>query len=79
MVKPKRSLADDFAPRESSTPSSIKETLAPNDPADPLRHLTVQIPESLRHRVKAAALEEKQSVRDLVTLALQRHLDELGR
>lgn len=77
MVKPKRTLAEDFAPRQPAESVSIRDTLAPADPADPLRHLTVQIPESLRHRLKMAALQEKQSVRDLVTQALSNHLENL--
>ena len=79
MVKPKRTLAADFAPRQTAEPASIRDTLTPPDPSDPLRHLTVQVPESLRHRIKMAAVEEKQSVRDLVTQALQSHLDSLGK
>lgn len=78
MVKPKRTLAEDFAPRQSET-ASMREALAAPDSSDPLRHLTVQIPESLRHRVKRAAVDEKQSVRDLVTEALQKHLESLNR
>lgn len=79
MVKPKRTLADDFAPRQPAEPASIRDTLTPADAADPLRHLTVQVPESMRHRIKLAAVEQKQSVRDLVTQALQNHLESLGR
>lgn len=78
MVKSKRTLAEDFAPRQPVEPSSIRDTLALSDPADPLRHLTVQVPESMRHRIKMAAVAEKQSVRDLVTQALQNYLDRLG-
>lgn len=78
MVKPKRTLADDFAPRQPAAPASIRDTLTQSDSADPLRHLTVQVPDSLRHRVKVAAVEQKQSVRDLVTQALQNHLESLG-
>ena len=79
MVKPKRTLADDFAPRQPAETASIRDTLTPSDAADPLRHLTVQIPDSLRHRIKLAAVEQKQSVRDLVTQALLNPLDSLGR
>lgn len=79
MVKPKRTLAADFAPRQAAEAASIRDTLVPADSADPLRHLTVQVPDSLRHRIKLAAVEEKQSVRDLVTQALQNHLDAIGK
>lgn len=77
MVKPKRDLAADFVPRQGA--ASIRDTLVAVDEADPLRHLTVQLPESLRHRIKMAAVEEKQSVRDLVTQALRQHLDSIGK
>lgn len=79
MVKPKRTLADDFAPRQPAETASMRDTLAPSDAADPLRHLTVQVPDSLRHRIKMAAVEQKQSVRDLVTQALQNHLESLDK
>lgn len=83
MVKPKKSpgLSSEFAPRASASSregsDSMKDTLGTRADSDPLRHLTIQVPESLRTELREVALRERTSVRQIVTEAVETHLKSL--
>lgn len=75
-MKKKTPLAESMAPRQrgDSVPS-MKTAFPQTAESDPLRHLTIQVPESLRMRIKMEAARRGVSVRDLATAALVAELD----
>lgn len=81
MVKQKR-LARSFAPRNDGPGGdqepSMRQTLDQRGGDEPLRHLTIQVPASLRTRLRKAAAGEDTSVRQIVTGAAEQALHELG-
>lgn len=70
MMKPKKDLAHSMAPRQSEAPS-MKEAMPSADVQDPLRHLTIQIPTSLRNELKIWAVQRGMTVREVVEHAIR--------
>lgn len=66
-----------MAPRRPSRPqpSSMAQTFTP-DADQQVVHLTVQVPEQTRRRLKAAAATGGTSVRAIVTAAIERELED---
>src|SRR5699024_8289086 len=76
-----RNPMDDFGRRTRSGSVSMKQTMNRTGDIhadDPMVHLTIQIPESLRDQIKDAAKLERISTRLWVTDAIQRKMDDLG-
>nr|WP_087038202.1 hypothetical protein [Thermococcus litoralis] len=68
MMKPKKDLAQSMAPRKPETPS-MKEAMPGVDMQDPLKHLTIQIPASLRNELKIWAVQRGMTVREVMEQA----------
>ena len=76
-----RNPMDDFGRRTRSRAPSMKQTMNRTGDIhadDPMVHLTIQVPESLRDQIKDAAKLERISTRLWVTDAIQRKMDDLG-
>jgi len=76
-----RSAIEDFGRRTRSSAPSMKQTMNRTGDIhadDPMVHLTIQVPESLRDQIKDAAKFERISTRLWVTDAIQRKMDTLG-
>lgn len=58
-----------MAPRQ--TPPSMKEAMPSHHAHDPLKHLTIQIPESLRNELKIWAVQRGITVREVVEQAIR--------
>lgn len=71
MMKPKKDLAQSMAPRKAEVPS-MKEAMPGVDVQDPLKHLTIQIPASLRNELKVWAVQRGVTVREVVEQAIKR-------
>ena len=72
---------DDFGRRTRSSSVSMKQTMNRTGDIhadDPMVHLTIQVPESLRDQIKDAAKYERISTRLWVTDAIQRKMGDLG-
>ena len=72
---------DDFGRRTRAGAVSMKQTMNRTGDIhadDPMVHLTIQVPESLRDQIKDAAKLERISTRLWVTDAIQRKMDDLG-
>jgi len=72
---------DDFGRRTRSSAPSMKQTMHRTGDIhadDPMVHLTIQVPESMRDQIKDAAKLERISTRLWVTDAIRRKMDELG-
>lgn len=70
MMKPKKDLAQSMAPRKTDVPS-MKEAMPGADVQDPLKHLTIQIPASLRNELKVWAVQRGVTVREVVEQAIR--------
>lgn len=70
MMKPKKDLAQSMAPRKTEAPS-MKEAMPEVDVQDPLKHLTIQIPASLRNELKIWAVQRGMTVREVVEQAIR--------
>lgn len=70
MIKPKKDLAQSMAPRKTEVPS-MKEAMPGADVQDPLKHLTIQIPASLRNELKVWAVQHGVTVREVVEQAIR--------
>ncbi|WP_394274865.1 hypothetical protein [Luteococcus sp.] len=53
----------------------MKDALPQHEESDPLRHLTIQVPESLRRELKTRASQQGTTVRQIVVTAIQQELD----
>lgn len=69
-MKPKKDLAQSMAPRKPEMPS-MKEAMPAVDAQDPLKHLTIQIPASLRNELKIWAVQRGMTVREVVEQAIR--------
>lgn len=81
MSAQKRDPMEDFGRRTRSGAVSMKRTMNRTGDIhadDPMVHLTIQVPESLRDQIKDAAKLERISTRLWVTDAIQRKMDGLG-
>lgn len=74
-MKPKKNAANNMAPRTRKTEATMKEALPQHEESDPLRHLTIQVPESLRRELKTHASQQGTTVREIVVTAIQQELD----
>ena len=77
-MKPKTTdTAAQMAPRSTSKrkPASMSSAFATSAGEGELVHLTLQVPDDLRRRLKATAAAEGTSVRAIVTEAIERELD----
>src|SRR5699024_6510377 len=75
-----RNAMDEFARRTRSGSFWMKQTMNRTGDIhadDPMVHLTIQVPESLRDQIKDAAKLERISTRLWVTDAIRRKMDEL--
>ena len=70
-MKPKKDLAQSMAPRKPEAPS-MKEAMPAVDMQDPLKHLTIQIPASLRNELKVWAVQRGVTVREAVEQAIRK-------
>ncbi len=69
-MKPKKDLAQSMAPRTAEIPS-MKDAMPTVDAQDPLKHLTIQIPASLRNELKIWAVQHGMTVREVVEQAIR--------
>lgn len=60
-----------LAPRLREQAPSMEKALPPRDVEDPLKHLTIQIPDSLRRDLKVWAANQGMSVRQVVETAIR--------
>lgn len=60
-----------LAPRTREEKPSMERAMPAPDQADPLKHLTVQIPESLRRDLKAWAAAQGMSLREVIDSAIR--------
>lgn len=69
--------AAQMAPRTTSNrkPASMSSAFVAGKGEGELVHLTLQVPDDLRRRLKATAAAEGTSVRAIVTQAIERELD----
>ncbi|MFQ6486132.1 hypothetical protein [Brachybacterium epidermidis] len=76
-MKPKKpDTISQLSPRpKSSAKPSMSKAFPGNGGGGELVHLTLQVPEELRRRLKATAAAEGTSVRAIVTEALERDLE----
>lgn len=74
-MKPKKAAANNMAPRTRETAVPMKEALPQHEESDPLRHLTIQVPESLRRELKTRASQQGTTVREIVVTAIQQELN----
>lgn len=76
MVKQKNTRQSDLAPRSSSkAATSMRSTMSRHARADdPMVHLTIQVPASMRDRIRDAAKDDNLSVRIWLTALLERKL-----
>jgi len=71
---------DDFRRRTRSSTPSMKQTMHRTGDIhadDPMVHLTIQVPESMRDQIKDAAKLDRISTRLWVTDAIRRKMDDL--
>lgn len=68
-MKSKKNLTQSMAPRQAAP--SMKEAMPTIDAQDPLKHLTIQIPESLRNELKIWAVQRGLTVREVVERAIR--------
>lgn len=71
MVKEKKTLEADFAPRTKKETPSMREAFP--DP-EPMVHLTIQVPASLRDQIRAAAKAEGLNTRIWITSLVKKKL-----
>lgn len=77
-MKPKKTdTAAQMAPRPTAArkPATMSTAFPGAGGEGDLVHLTLQVPDDLRRRLKAAAAAEGTSVRAIVTAAIERELD----
>ncbi len=74
-MKPKKTTATNMAPRTRDAEATMKDALPQHEESDPLRHLTIQVPESLRRELKTRASQQGTTVRQIVVTAIQQELD----
>lgn len=60
-----------LAPRAREEKPSMERAMPTPDQSDPLKHLTVQIPESLRRELKAWAAAQGMSIREVIDAAIR--------
>lgn len=74
-MKKKVNTARNMAPRRQTEASTMK-TAFPAPEGEPLVHLTVQVPESLRRQLKQAAAAADTSIREIVLQGITTELRE---
>lgn len=60
-----------LAPRVREEKPAMERAMPAPDQTDPLKHLTVQVPESLRRDLKAWAAAQGMSIREVIDSAIR--------
>lgn len=60
-----------LAPRDRDAKPSMEKAMPAATETDPLRHLTVQVPDSLRRDLKAWAAAQGMSIREVIDSAIR--------
>lgn len=74
-MKSKKTTVTNMGPRARDSEATMKDALPQHKDPDPLRHLTIQVPESLRRELKIQASQQGTTVRQIVVTAIQQELD----
>lgn len=65
-----------LAPREREAKPAMEKAMPAPTADDPLRHLTVQVPESLRRELKAWAAAQGLSIREVIDAAIREKINQ---
>lgn len=73
MIKTKRTQPSTHEVQANET--SMRQAFPDQSGNDPLRHLTLQVPESVRRELKTVASQQGTTVREIVQTAIRKELD----